>query len=127
MKEPNYAPMYAALYPGLAKIARAHGYALAVHGTLGRDMDLICVPWVEDPSEPAAVVGEITKTYHIRQIGEPDAAHHGRERWTISVGFGECFLDLSFMPRTTPNVKFSSGAEAPDKSTAGSPSAGTEG
>lgn len=104
MKEPNNAPMYAALYPGLAKIARSHGYALAVHGTLGRDMDLICVPWTEAPSDPEAVVSEITKTYHIRQIGEPDTTHHGRERWTISVGFGECFLDLSFMPRTTPNA-----------------------
>lgn len=103
MKDPTYAPMYAALYPGLAKITRAHGYALAVHGTLGRDMDLICVPWIEAPSEPAAVVQEITKKFHIRTVGDPDTTHHGRERWTISVGFGECFLDLSFMPRTTPN------------------------
>ena len=104
MKEPNYAPMYAVLYPALTKVARSHGYALAVHGTLGRDMDLICVPWVEAPSEPAVVVKDITKKFHIRKIGEPDTTYHGRQRWTISVGFGECFLDLSFMPRTTSNV-----------------------
>lgn len=49
MNPATYAPMYAALYPSLAEIARTHGWALAVHGTLGRDMDLICVPWTEAP------------------------------------------------------------------------------
>lgn len=99
MKDPTYAPMYAALYPGLCNITRKHGYALAVHGTLARDMDLCCIPWSEVPSESSEVVKEITTTFHIRQIGEPDITHHGRERYTISVGFGECFIDLSFMPR----------------------------
>lgn len=100
MKDANYAPMYCALYPGLAKIARAHGYALAVHGTLGRDMDLICIPWVDEPSEPEEVVTAITTEFHIRLAGGPPTIKpHGREAWTITVGFGECFIDLSFMPR----------------------------
>jgi len=98
MKEPNYAPMYAAMYPGLAGIARKHGYALAVHGTLARDMDLICIPWVAQPSEPQTVVDEITKEFAIRQVGELGKKEHGRIAWTISVGFGDCFIDLSFMP-----------------------------
>ena len=38
MKDPSYAPTYCALYPALANIARSHGYALAIHGTLGRDV-----------------------------------------------------------------------------------------
>lgn len=99
MKEANYAPVYLALYPQLAEVARSHGYALAVHGSLCRDMDLICVPWVEQPSEPSEVVAAITGEFSIRQVGEPNTTHHGRERWTISVGFGECSIDLSFMPR----------------------------
>lgn len=101
MKDANYAPIYCALYPELAEIARANGYAMAVHGSLGRDMDLICIPWVESPAEPADVVKAITKTFAIKTVGAPDVTHHGRERWTVSVGFGECFLDLSFMPRIT--------------------------
>jgi hypothetical protein len=99
MKAANYAPMYCALYPQLAEIARKHGYAMAVHGTLGRDMDLICIPWLEQPSDPAAVVKEITSTFAIKRVGEPDTTFHGRERWTVSIAFGECFIDLSFMPR----------------------------
>lgn len=100
MKPSVYAPMYCALYPQLAEITRKHGYALAVHGTLQRDMDLICVPWVESPSEPADVVKEITTEFAIKLVGGPPAIkEHGREAWTISIGFGECFIDLSFMPR----------------------------
>lgn len=99
MKEPTYAPMYAALYPGLAEIAREHGYALAVHGTLGRDMDLVCVPWTETPADPSEVVRAMTGQFSLRVVGDPDTTHHGRERWTISIGFGECSIDLSFMPR----------------------------
>ncbi len=99
MKPASYAPMYCAMYPRLAEITREHGYALAVHGTLQRDMDLICIPWIEAPRDPADVVKAITEEFYIRTVGEPDTTHHGRERWTITVGFGECFIDLSFMPR----------------------------
>lgn len=99
-KDPNFAPVYCALYPELAKITRKHGYALAVHGSLARDFDLICVPWVPTPSEPADVVREITTEFYLRQVGDPDVTLHGRERWMLSVGYGECAIDLSFMPRT---------------------------
>lgn len=98
MKAANYAPMYCALYPALTAIARKHGYAMAVHGTMSRDMDLICIPWTEQPAEPKEVVAEIIGTFHIKTVGEPDTTLHGRERWTVTVGFGECFIDLSFMP-----------------------------
>jgi hypothetical protein len=98
MKDPSYAPIYCALYPELATIARKHGYALAVHGTLGRDMDLICVPWAEAVSEPNAVVYEIISTFAIMCVGEPSEKKHGRVAWTLSVGFGDCAIDLSFIP-----------------------------
>lgn len=99
MKDANYAPVYCALYPELCTVARKHGYALAIHGTLSRDMDLICIPWVESPSNPQAVVDELVATFALRQIGaEPTLTLHNRLIYTISVSFGECFIDLSFMP-----------------------------
>lgn len=101
MKDANYAPIYCALYPQLAEVARRHGYAMAVHGSLARDFDLICIPWIEHPSDPAAVVKQITEKFAIKTVGEPDTTHHGRERWTVSIAFGECFIDLSFTPRAT--------------------------
>lgn len=99
MKPATYAPVYAAaLYPGLAMICREEGYCLAVHGSLQRDFDLICIPWIATPSTPQAVVDRIVKSFDIRQIGNPGLKEHGRMAWTISIGHGECALDLSFMP-----------------------------
>ncbi|MFC3642273.1 hypothetical protein [Aquibium oceanicum] len=67
MKPANYAPVYAGLYPELAEIARKHGYAMAVHGSLARDADLICIPWTDEAESPQAIVDEITTTFAIRE------------------------------------------------------------
>lgn len=98
MKPANFAPVYACLYPLLADIARKHGYALATHGSMARDFDLVCIPWVEKPSKPLTVVDEIISTFSMRQVGDPDVAEHFRIRYTLAVKFGECFIDLSFTP-----------------------------
>ncbi len=100
MKDPTYAPVYCAMYPKLAEIARKHGYAFAIHGTLGRDMDLTCIPWAETVSEPMAVLDEITSTFAITLLPiPPTQKNHGRVAYTISIGWGECAIDISFMPR----------------------------
>jgi hypothetical protein len=97
--KPSLAPIYAAaLYPELAVLFRSHGYALAIHGSLQRDFDVIAIPWIESPSTPDVVVEEVTKTFDIRLVGEPTVKLHGRTAWMIAVGFGQCAIDLSFMP-----------------------------
>lgn len=96
--KPNYGPVYAAaMYPGLCSVFQKHGYALAVHGSLARDFDLIAVPWTEKPSDPETVISEMLKVYAVSVI-DSLVKNHGRIAYTISVGFGECALDLSFMP-----------------------------
>ncbi|MCK9435329.1 MAG: hypothetical protein M0R32_11110 [Candidatus Cloacimonetes bacterium] len=97
---PNYAPIYcAAMYPDLCSAFQKHGYALAVHGSLARDFDLIAIPWVENPSTPDDVIKAISNTF-TKVIGESEKKPHGRIAYTLSVGFGECACDLSFMPST---------------------------
>lgn len=98
MKPANYAPVYACIYPQLAELTRRHGYALSAHGTMGRDFDLIAVPWTENPSPKEAVIADICESFAIRQVGEPGAKLHGRVAYTLSLSFGECALDFSFMP-----------------------------
>lgn len=98
MKRANFAPVYACLYPDLAEIARSHGYALAVHGSMGRDFDLACIPWVDKPSKPIDVVNEMVDTFAIKTVGEPEVKEHFRIVYTLAVKFGECFIDLSFTP-----------------------------
>lgn len=94
----NFAPIYAALYPELAKVFQKHGYALCIHGSMARDFDLIAVPWVENPSKTKDVIEEVTKQFAIKQVGEPFGKPFGRLAYTLSVVFGECSIDLSFFP-----------------------------
>jgi len=47
MKSATHAPFFACLYSALCDTARAHGYALAIHGTVTSDLDLIAVPWTD--------------------------------------------------------------------------------
>lgn len=109
---------FACIYAGLAEVARAHGYALAVHGTLARDFDLIAVAWTED-AKPAPVLVEAIRArvsgvvqpdgtpagrwnperqdFARCVVRQPEPKPHGREAWTIHLGGGP-FIDLSVIP-----------------------------
>ena len=52
MKEPNRAPFYACLYHALCVVARKHGYALMIHGSVVNDLDLVAIPWTEEAVGP---------------------------------------------------------------------------
>lgn len=106
--KPNYAPVYcAAAYPDLCKLFQAHGYALAVHGSLARDFDLIAIPWREDCASVVEMVEAVNSNKMIfNLVGEPEVKNHGRVVYTLSIGFGECAIDLSFMPRQQSVVTF---------------------
>lgn len=100
--EPCYAAVYAAaLYPDLVGIFRESGYALAAHGSLRRDFDLVAIPWIENADDPTKVLERVTSEFAIRIVGNPQQKLHGRVAWTISIGHGHCAIDLSFMPRCT--------------------------
>ena len=95
--KPNFGPVYAAaMYPGLAEIFHKHGFALAVHGSLARDLDLIAVPWADSVSCAETVLDDVTTKYAVRVIGW-EKKNHGRRAYTLSCGFGECAIDLSFL------------------------------
>ena len=102
MKPANFAAAYCAMYPQLAEVCRSHGYALAIHGSLARDFDLVAIPWIEKPSEPKAVIDDITTKYALRALSEePTSKPHGRICWILSLAWGECACDFSFMPIKT--------------------------
>ena len=99
---PNYAPVYCAVYPQLAEIARAYGYALCIHGSLARDMDLVAVPWTDSAQDPEYVVKAFLGSFYLKLVGGlPTKKPNGRLAYTLSIGHGECAIDLSFMPIIT--------------------------
>lgn len=89
---------------GVARnVARKHGYAIGVHGSLARDVDLIAAPWTDDASTARALVEAIAEALpgviNVRDHEKP----HGRRGWTIYPRFmwgqDRWYLDISVMPR----------------------------
>lgn len=107
MKEATNAPMYATLYPGLCEIAREKGYALAIHGSLQQDLDLIAVPWRDDCYFPDALATAFKE--HLEAcLGEgfdtnnPEEKPHGRIAYNLYMDNG-AKVDLSII---RPRIDF---------------------
>lgn len=97
-KKPTYAPAYmVGIYPKLCEIARANGYALALHGSLQRDLDLIAVPWTDEAVDPKTLVLKLCEEFDIapnHDIETPDIRPHGRLSYSIPLWWG-AYIDLS--------------------------------
>jgi len=111
VKNPKLAAAYVVLFIRLQEIAEKHGYALAPHGTLATDLDLIAVPWVHD-AEPvedliAALQAEIggTPPNPKKISGQPERKPHGRLAWSFyfdPLDAKRCdgpYIDISVLPR----------------------------
>lgn len=112
---------YAHLIGPLRAVARAHGYALTIHGSLERDIDLVAVPWVDRASAPADLAEALRveaarvngaawcaesldadNPEHFR-LGMPGYKPHGRLVWAFQLG--GTYLDLSVMPPRTQDAE----------------------
>ena len=100
---------YVGLYNLLKEVAVKHGYALAIHGSLMRDMDLIAVPWVEEAASPELLIKAMTeavgliydKPFNVLQPTDETCdgiKPHGRLAWNIMLG-ASAYIDISVTPR----------------------------
>lgn len=105
--------LYEELIGPLRETARANGYAIGVHGSLARDIDLIAVPWTAEAVDELELAEALRKTAegitgaafisphedcdHMRN-GMPGFKPHGRRVWSFHLGHGP-YIDLSVMPR----------------------------
>lgn len=99
---------YALFYNEFRKAALDCGYALALHGSMASDMDLVAFPWVDNPENIEMLVGKISdcigktiwKDHHFKN---PTERPHNRITYTLSI-FSDWQIDLSiFKPQTNPN------------------------
>lgn len=114
MKDVSPASAYIALIPRATEVARESGYALAVHGSVGRDLDLIAAPWTDEAVSAEALILALLGAFgfmhaHMssrkteQEAGQPSGdlpakKPHGRLAWTINFDNG-LYLDVSVMPR----------------------------
>lgn len=108
-------PLYERLIGPVREKARELGYAVAVHGTLKRDIDLVAVPWADaaaDARTLAEAVRDVCREHnggiaHMTPAEEADPWHRagcptrkpfGRLCWSFHLGGGP-YVDLSVMPR----------------------------
>src|SRR5690349_18101681 len=56
---------YSYCFAALQEIARDFGYNLLIHGSMNRDLDLVAVPWVNDPKPEL----ELIQTFHKHLCG----------------------------------------------------------
>lgn len=115
MRSTAYALVFAFSLPTLQKVAREHGYALGVHGSMATDLDLIACPWTEDATSAEDLAEALRHCIggHTRlELGQPidhspAPKPHGRQAYTFYVNKTEDekptsygpYLDLSIMPR----------------------------
>lgn len=87
----------------LRETARVHGYALAVHGSLEKDIDIVAAPWVDDATsadELAEAIADASKrlTGWGNITNGPEDKPHGRRAYSIIVHISTV-IDLSVMPK----------------------------
>lgn len=109
---------YRRLIGPLRAKAKDLGYAIGVHGSISRDIDLVAVPWSEGASTArelaeglqavaAEIAGEAVDI-NARDADNPDHFHngmpgfkpHGRLTWSFHLPNGP-YIDLSVMPPLT--------------------------
>lgn len=97
------------LLPPMRAAARAAGYALAVHGSLARDIDIVAVPWTDQAISAdkllqllvGVVSGVIPRAWATEFTDKP----HGRRAATINHGGFLAEIDLSVMPVTSKETE----------------------
>ncbi len=116
----NRAATYAWMVPHISTVARQLGYAIGLHGSMGRDLDLIAVPWTDAAAPNEVLVEAIREAvggfirndpqteenrYYL-DTKNPTDKPHGRRAWSIYFSGHRFYIDLSVMPiKQTPKRK----------------------
>ena len=111
--------LYAIFYEYMKEIAREHGYNLVVHGSMTRDLDLIAIPWRDNPNPEQEMIKDFQEYLTGIHTTMPNGNIHysvlpgGRHGYVIELNRGnkhgewvrfedkEYYLDISVTPTIT--------------------------
>ena len=82
--------LYALFYENLKHIALEYGYNLVVHGSMQRDLDLIAIPWVDNPNPEFEMIQDFQMYLTGYKPTEPDYSvlPGGRHAYVITLNRG---------------------------------------
>ena len=105
---------YAVCLAGLQQIAVDMGYNLLIHGSMNRDMDLVAVPWIDEPKTHAELLKALCEYLGVRFLTDKDGVPHhlsilpgGRSAYVIDLNRGgkfngyldeQYYIDISITP-----------------------------
>ena len=90
---------YSTLWMAMTKTANRCGYALALHGSMNRDIDMVAIPWVDDCDTGFQLVAKLYKNHGLTASRPLKAFKpHGRVAYGLVLS-GSHYVDLSVMPR----------------------------
>jgi hypothetical protein len=97
------AALYAALWEDIRYAAMDCGWAVALHGSLARDMDIIAMKWVEDCTDAQTMIDTIiSRCFEDNFLAKTftkcskDVKPHGRICYSIPI-WGNHYLDISLI------------------------------
>lgn len=92
-------------------VARECGYAVGVHGSEKRDLDLIAAPWRVEAVSAQELVDRLCEEVPLRpqptvppMAGNPEAKPWGRLAWSLAGSPDHKYVDLSVAPRAGESV-----------------------
>lgn len=96
---------YDVLIAALKHVAYRCGYAITVHGSLKRDIDLVACPWRDSCISANSLVKDLREAAEIiigfGELTGPEKKPCGRLAYSIHLtyeGPRNCYLDISVMP-----------------------------
>lgn len=95
-------PDYAVAYTKARIAAWQFGWAITLHGSFTRDLDLVAIPWTDRACDVERLIAAIEYRTGLKRQGPPSDKPHGRK--AVSLLFPDAedcrWVDLSIMPRT---------------------------
>jgi hypothetical protein len=99
--KPSRPVVYSLFYEVMRQIANDHGYALCLHGSMQRDMDVVAIPWIPEPKPYIDMIKAFGKAigYVYDDIyieANMSDKPLGRKAINLNIG-GENWIDLSII------------------------------
>lgn len=103
------ASFYACMWEDIRNCAMDNGWAVAIHGSLNSDMDIMAMPWVEEAVSFEELIDKISKLFSGNAMSEQyvltyDEKAHNRVVATIPI-WADFYLDISTILTTNAEVE----------------------